>query len=69
MNAAQIKAALVSPSPDPSGATCCRCGRWTYLPVPVRYIPRPSSAGVTLYACPDHAVPLMYGPGPATEEL
>ncbi|MFE4594144.1 hypothetical protein [Streptomyces laurentii] len=51
-------------TPTPSGATCCRCKRWTYAPVEVGYIERPSGPGVTLYACPSHAVSMTPSPMP-----
>lgn len=53
-----IAALLRNEPPESSGARCCRCKRWTYAPVPVRYIERQSGPGVTLYACPAHAVEL-----------
>lgn len=69
MTDARYIAALLSPepAPEPSGASCVRCKRWTYAPVPVRYIERASGPGVTLYACPSHAVALGAGPTHADE--
>ncbi|MFJ6568908.1 hypothetical protein ACIQNU_15920 [Streptomyces sp. NPDC091292] len=46
------------------GALCCRCRKRTYAPVAVRYVERTSGSGVTLYACPSHAVALGAGPTP-----
>lgn len=65
-----FSAALMFPerAPKCSGAVCCRCHQWTHAPVPVRYIPRPSGAGVTLYACPSHAVEFPHGPTPGELE-
>lgn len=55
-------------APTPAfGARCCRCRHWTFAPVPVRYIERASGPGVTLYACPRHAV--AFTPGPIPGEL
>ncbi|GHD83188.1 hypothetical protein GCM10010336_74050 [Streptomyces goshikiensis] len=69
MTAARFVAALLSaePAPEPSGAHCVRCKRWTCAPVPVRYIERASGPGVTLYACPSHAVAFGAGPTPEDE--
>lgn len=61
----QIAALTAEPSPAPTGARCCRCRNWTYAPVSVRWIERGSGgAGITLYACPTHAVALNAGPTP-----
>lgn len=49
------------PPTGPSGAVCCYCQRWTYAPVEVRHIERPSGPGFTLFACPDDAVKLQHG--------
>ncbi|MEU9332364.1 hypothetical protein AB0D49_04245 [Streptomyces sp. NPDC048290] len=58
--------AVMADEPAPAtGALCCRCKRWTYMPMPVRHIECPSGPGVTLYACPNHAVAFLAGP---TEE-
>ncbi|MFD7646729.1 MULTISPECIES: hypothetical protein [Streptomyces] len=54
--------------PAPSGAPCCRCKRWTYAPVAVRWIPAASGPGHTLYACPSHAAGLIPGPLPGELE-
>ncbi|WP_405793372.1 hypothetical protein [Streptomyces sp. NBC_01506] len=60
----QTAALTAEPSPAPTGARCCRCRNWTYAPVAVRWIQRPSGTGTTLYACPSHAVALNAGPTP-----
>lgn len=70
MTAPRFVAALVGSEslPEPSGAVCCRCHQWTYAPVAVRYIERPSGPGVTLYACPSHATEFPHGPTPGELE-
>ncbi|BAU83092.1 hypothetical protein SLA_2159 [Streptomyces laurentii] len=55
-------------APAPSGAMCCRCKQWTYAPVEVGYHERPSGPGVTLYACPSHAVAMTPGPMPGKHQ-
>ncbi|MET9148331.1 hypothetical protein [Streptomyces sp. NPDC004042] len=67
MTAAEFIAAMTEPVPAPRGAVCVRCRTWTYAPVPVRHIERQSGPGVTLYACPTHAVDLWAGPTPGDE--
>ncbi|MHC3815883.1 hypothetical protein [Streptomyces sp. NBC_00342] len=45
-------------------ALCIECKTVTRTPVAVRYVQSPSGPGMTLYACPDHAVALGAGPTP-----
>ncbi len=63
----QIAALTAASSPITSGARCCRCQQWTYAAVQVRYVERASGPGVTLYACPSHAV--AFGAGPTPEDV
>ncbi|MGW4032817.1 hypothetical protein ACWEFL_26535 [Streptomyces sp. NPDC004838] len=55
---------LTGEPPALPGTDCCHCGRLTTAPVAVRWVPRPSGAGTTLYACPDCAPGLCLGPTP-----
>ncbi len=66
MTAAEFVSAMADPIPAPRRAVCCRCRNWTYAPIPVRCVPCPSGAGITLYACPSHAV--FFGVGPTPED-
>lgn len=59
---------LTTPVPGSSRAVCCRCGRWTDVPVEVGYHERQSGPGVTVYACPGHAVAVVPGPVPGELE-
>ncbi|MEV7278132.1 hypothetical protein [Streptomyces sp. NPDC093111] len=70
MTPARIVAALLGSThaPELTGAMCSRCHHWTAAPVPVRYVERVSGPGVTLYACPSHAVAMIPGPMPGELE-
>ncbi|RPK81427.1 hypothetical protein EES45_10890 [Streptomyces sp. ADI97-07] len=46
---------------------CVECKTITRAPIPVRWIQSTSGPGVTLYACPAHAVALGAGPSPEDE--
>lgn len=69
MTALRFAASLLFPerAPEAAGAMCCRCHKWTYAPVPIRYFQRPGGAGVTRYACPSHATEFV--PAPTSGEL
>lgn len=67
MNTADYRSAMLRTEPASFGACCVRCHEWTYAPVPVGYIERPSGPGWTQYACPTDAV--SFGAGPTPEDL
>ncbi|MFE0701157.1 hypothetical protein [Streptomyces sp. NPDC058872] len=68
MTPARFVAALLGTDPEPFGAHCVRCKRWTWAPVEVGYIERQSGPGVVLYGCPSHAVALNPRPMPGELE-
>lgn len=55
MTRAQFIAAMTKPVSAPHGTVCSRCHHWTYAPIPVRHIPRPSHAA-------------FFGSGPTPED-
>lgn len=56
--------ALTGSPPEFRTVECCDCGRETAAPIAVRWIPRASGSGTTLYACPECEPTLTLGPTP-----